>query len=87
MDDDDQRWKRHTRRVWFSTNAVTQADCQLLASALKKKYGLIVTLAKADVTQAGIQQYRLCVSAKSYQNLRALIYPELIPSMVSKIQY
>lgn len=60
------------------------SDCQVLAEPLKNKYGLLVTLAKPEVTKAGIQQYRLCVSAKSYEILRHLIYPELIPSMVYK---
>lgn len=86
MDDGDQKWKGQTRGVRFSPNAFTERDCQLLASALKNKYDLKVTLSKAGITQVGIVEYLLSVSAKAYEILRALIYPELIPSMVSKFQ-
>ncbi len=84
MDDGDQKWKGHSRAVRISIHSFVYDDCELLQQALANKYGLQTTLQKAEISQEGIQQYRLYFSTKCYDTLRCLIYPKLLPSMLYK---
>lgn len=84
MDDGDQKWKGHSRAVRISVNSFSKSDCELLCSVLHDKYDLRTSLQKADSSKLGIQQYRLYISAYSYEILRDLIYPQLLPSMLYK---
>lgn len=84
MDDGDQKWKEHSRGVRFSVNAFSQNDCELLCSVLHEKYSLRTTLQKAGKSKLGIQQYRLYVSAHSYEILNDIVKPELLRFMLYK---
>lgn len=84
MDDGDQKRKNRSRGSRLSTNAFTQAECELLQAALTNKFGFCVTLEKADVTKEGVQRHRLYISARSYDLVRNLIYDKLVPCILYK---
>ena len=78
MDDGAQKWKGRSKGVRFCTDNFSHMECKWLAAALQAKYGLQTTLQKKG------DGYRICISSHSYKELREVVFPFLIPSMIYK---
>ena len=78
MDDGSLTWKGHSNGVRFCTDGFIKSDVERLQKALVRNFDLSVTITKNR------DDFRLCVSESSYENLRSLILPHLIPCMYYK---
>nr|AFA35831.1 putative LAGLIDADG homing endonuclease [Pseudococcomyxa simplex] len=78
MDDGAQKWKGRSLGVVLCTDGFGSDEVYKLAAILTTKYNL-----KTSVQVKG-NGLRLYISTTSYSNLKRLIYPHLLPSMLYK---
>nr|YP_009184764.1 putative LAGLIDADG homing endonuclease [Jenufa perforata]ALO62917.1 putative LAGLIDADG homing endonuclease [Jenufa perforata] len=75
MDDGAQKWAGKTLACQICTDGFTLEDVKLLKSVLEDNFKLQVSINRQR------ENYRLGISAKSYQTLRNLIFPFLLKTM------
>ena len=78
MDDGAQKWKGRSLAVRLCTDGFRPDEVSKLAAILATKYDLKTSL------QAKGHGLRIYISSDSYDNLRRVIYPHLLPSMLHK---
>lgn len=78
MDDGAQKWKGRSLGVRLCTDGFVPDEVRKLAAILARKYDLKTSL------QAKGNGLRIYISSLSYGNLRRVIYPYLLPSMLYK---
>jgi LAGLIDADG DNA endonuclease family len=78
MDDGALKWKGRSNAVRICTDSFSTDEICLLKETLETKFNLQVSLQKKDNIQ------RLCILEQSYEMLKDLVSPYLIPSMYYK---
>jgi LAGLIDADG DNA endonuclease family len=79
MDDGSRKWSNKVLSLRFCTDSFSEQEIDLLVCILKDKFNLEVTK-----TRNIKNHWRLYVSVKSYEIIKELIYPHIIPSMKYK---
>ena len=78
MDNGSLKWKGHSNAVRICTDGFALSDVKRLQYALINNFHLEVTIVKQN------DQFRLSINEKSYEILKPLIVPYLIPCMYYK---
>jgi hypothetical protein len=79
MDDGSKKWSNNVMSMRFCTDSFSEEEVDFLIDILSNKFSLEVTK-----TLSNRNHWRLYVSVKSYDKIKALVYPYLIPSMKYK---
>jgi len=79
MDDGSKKWGNKVLSMRFCTDSFSEQEINFLTNILSNKFNLEVTK-----TTGARKHWRLYVSINSYEKIKSLIYPHIIPSMKYK---